>query len=207
MGKAKAKLTPAEKAQRRLHTIKHLKQYSALYAMMILPLLYFIIFKYVPMFGNILAFRRYRPGQGMFGTEWTLRYFERFLKDPAFWRAFRNTLVVSLENLVINFPLPIIFAILLNEVRNKHLKKVVQTISYMPRFISTVVVIAIMNEILSPSTGLLNNLLHNVFGMTPVYFMNEPGWFRPLYILSESWQYTGWTATPSVQRCESALRP
>lgn len=91
--------------------------------MMILPLLYFIIFKYVPMFGNILAFRRYRPGQGMFGTEWTLRYFERFLKDPAFWRAFRNTLVVSLENLVINFPLPIIFAILLNEVRNKHLKK------------------------------------------------------------------------------------
>lgn len=194
MGKAKAKLTPAEKAQRRLHTIKHLKQYSALYAMMILPLLYFIIFKYVPMFGNILAFRRYRPGQGMFGTEWTLRYFERFLKDPAFWRAFRNTLVVSLENLVINFPLPIIFAILLNEVRNKHLKKVVQTISYMPRFISTVVVIAIMNEILSPSSGLLNNLLHNVFGMTPIYFMNEPGWFRPLYILSESWQYTGWTA-------------
>ena len=91
------------------------------------------------MFGNILAFRRYRPGRGMFGTEWTLRYFERFLKDPAFWRAFRNTLVVSLENLVINFPLPIIFAILLNEVRNKHLKKVVQTISYMPRFISTVI--------------------------------------------------------------------
>ena len=166
MGKAKAKLTPAEKAQRRSHTIKHLKQYSALYAMMILPLLYFIIFKYVPMFGNILAFRRYRPGQGMFGTEWTLRYFERFLKDPAFWRALRN----------------------------KHLKKVVQTISYMPRFISTVVVIAIMNEILSPSSGLLNNLLHNVFGMTPIYFMNEPGWFRPLYILSESWQYTGWTA-------------
>ena len=184
MGKAKAKLTPAEKAQRRSHTIKHLKQYSALYAMMILPLLYFIIFKYVPMFGNILAFRRYRPGQGMFGTEWTLRYFERFLKDPAFWRAFRNTLVVSLENLVINFPLPIIFAVFLNEVRSTKFQ----------RFISTVGVIAIMNEILSPSTGLLNNFLHNVFGMTPIYFMNEPGWFRPLYILSESWQYTGWTA-------------
>ena len=190
MGKAKPKLTPAEKAKRR----SHIKKYSALYAMMILPVLYFIIFKYVPMVGNILAFRRYRPGQGMFGTEWTLRYFERFLKDPAFWRAFRNTLVVSLENLAINFPLPIIFAILLNEVRSKYLKKIVQTISYMPRFISTVVVIAIMNEILSPSTGLLNNFLHNVFGMTPVYFMNESSWFRPLYILSESWQYTGWTA-------------
>lgn len=194
MGKAKPKLTSAEKAKRRSHTLKHIKKYSALYAMMILPVLYFIIFKYVPMVGNILAFRRYRPGQGMFGTEWTLRYFERFLKDPAFWRAFRNTLVVSLENLAINFPLPIIFAILLNEVRSKYLKKIVQTISYMPRFISTVVVIAIMNEILSPSTGLLNNFLHNVFGMTPVYFMNESSWFRPLYILSESWQYTGWTA-------------
>ena len=118
MGKAKPKLTPAEKAKRRSHTLKHIKKYSALYAMMILPVLYFIIFKYVPMVGNILAFRRYRPGQGMFGTEWTLRYFERFLKDPAFWRAFRNTLVVSLENLAINFPLPIIFAILLNEVRS-----------------------------------------------------------------------------------------
>ena len=85
MGKAKPKLTPAEKAKRRSHTLKHIKKYSALYAMMILPVLYFIIFKYVPMVGNILAFRRYRPGQGMFGTEWTLRYFERFLKDPAFW--------------------------------------------------------------------------------------------------------------------------
>ena len=83
----------------------------------------------------------------------------------------------------------------------------------MPRFISTVVVIAIMNEILSPSTGLLNNLLHNVFGMTPIYFMNEPGWFRPLYILSESWQYTGWTAiiylaaiTASAAICMKPLR-
>ena len=82
MGKAKPKLTPAEKAKRRSHTLKHIKKYSALYAMMILPVLYFIIFKYVPMVGNILAFRRYRPGQGMFGTEWTLRYFERFLKTP-----------------------------------------------------------------------------------------------------------------------------
>jgi putative aldouronate transport system permease protein len=191
---AKTKLTPAEKAKQRERIRAHIRKYGALYVMMILPLLYFFIFKYVPMFGNILAFRRYRPGKGMFGTEWTLRYFERFLKDPAFWRAFRNTLVVSLSNLAINFPLPIIFAILLNEVQNKVFKKVVQTVSYMPRFISTVVVIAIMNELLSPSTGLLNNLLTNVFGMQPIYFMNEASWFRPLYIISESWQYTGWTA-------------
>lgn len=119
---------------------------------------------------------------------------ERFLKDPAFWRAFRNTLVVSLENLVINFPLPIIFAILLNEVRNKHLKKVVQTISYMPRFISTVVVIAIERDSFSQHRPAEQLSASTSSAMTPIYFMNEPGWFRPLYILSESWQYTGWTA-------------
>ena len=189
-----AVLTADAKAAKRKAFRKHLKRYWVLYAMLVLPVAYYIVFKYVPMVGNVLAFRRYRPGKGPFGTEWTLRYFDRFLRDPMFWRALRNTLVLSIGNILINFPIPILFAILLNEVRAKKFKKFVQTVSYMPRFISTVVVIAIMNEILSPSTGLLNNLLHNVFGMTPVYFMNEPGWFRPLYILSESWQYTGWTA-------------
>ena len=93
---------------------RYLKRYGALYLMLLIPLIYFIIFKYVPMAGNILAFRRYQPGRGMFGTTWTLRYFQRFLKDPSFWQAFKNTLVISLTNLVINFPLPIIFAILAN---------------------------------------------------------------------------------------------
>lgn len=172
---------------------RYLKRYGALYLMLMIPLIYFIIFKYIPMAGNILAFRRYQPGKGMFGTQWTLRYFERFLKDPSFWRAFRNTLVISLTNLLVNFPLPIIFAILANEITNKVFKKFVQTVSYMPRFISTVVVIAIMNEVLSPSSGIINELL-KARGMEPIYFMNEAGWFRPLYILSEAWQYTGWVA-------------
>lgn len=176
-----------------ISTRRYLRKYGALYLMMILPLIYFIIFKYVPMVGNVLAFRRYRPGRGMFGTEWTLRYFQRFMKDKSFWRAFRNTLVVSLENLIINFPLPIIFAILVNEVANKYFKKFVQTVSYMPRFISTVVVISMMNELLSPSSGIVN-ILRKSRGLEPIYFMNEAAWFRPLYIMSESWQYTGWTA-------------
>lgn len=164
---------------------RYLKRYGALYLMLLIPLIYFIIFKYVPMAGNILAFRRYQPGKGMFGTTWTLRYFQRFLKDPSFWQAFKNTLVISLTNLVINFPLPIIFAILANEITNKAFKKFVQTVSYMPRFISTVVVIAIMNEILSPSSGILNEILKSN-GMEPIYFMNEPAFFRPLYIISEA---------------------
>lgn len=171
----------------------YMKQYWVLYAMLALPVAYYIIFRYIPMVGNVLAFRRYRPGKGMFGTEWTLDYFKRFLKDPMFWRALRNTLVLSLENLLINFPIPIIFAILLNEVQNVVFKKVAQTISYIPRFVSTVVVIAILNEFLSPSSGFINTLLVKL-GAEPIYFMNEPEWFRKVYIFSEAWQFTGWNA-------------
>ena len=188
-----AVLTADAKAAKRKAFRKHLKRYWVLYAMLVLPVAYYIVFKYVPMVGNVLAFRRYRPGKGPFGTEWTLRYFDRFLRDPMFWRALRNTLVLSIGNILINFPIPILFAILLNEVRAKKFKKFVQTVSYMPRFISTVVVIAILNEILSPSSGILNQFL-GLFGVDPIYFMNEPQWFRPVYILSETWQFTGWTA-------------
>ena len=195
MNSGKKKKGTAHKATTNTSLKRHFRRYWQLYAMMILPILYFIIFKYIPMFGNILAFRRYRPGMGSYGVSWVgFRYFENFLKDNAFWRAFRNTLVISLGNLIINFPIPIIFAILLNEVKHPKFKKVVQTISYMPRFISTVVVIAILKEILSPSSGLLNIFLNQTFGMEPTYFMNEPQFFRWIYIFTDTWQFTGWTA-------------
>lgn len=187
-------ISPIAPAQRS-DSKRHITRYWQLYAMMIVPIIYFIVFKYVPMFGNILAFRRYRPGMGPLGTQWVgLKYFKMFMHDPAFWRAFRNTLILSFGNLIINFPIPIIFAILLNEVRNVHFKKAVQTVSYMPRFISTVVVIAILGEMLSPSSGLFNNFLQSVFGIKPIYFMNEPKYFRWIYILTDTWQFTGWTA-------------
>ena len=181
--------------RRKENIASHLWKYRALYSMMILPFAYFILFKYLPMFGNILAFRRYRPGMGPWGTEWMgFSYFERFIHDDNFWRAFRNTLITSLCNIAVNFPLPIFFAIMLNEAQVKFFKKIVQTVSYMPRFISTVVVIAILGEILSPSSGLLNRFLVSVFGIEPVYFMNLPQWFRPIYVFTDSWQFTGWTA-------------
>lgn len=173
----------------------HLRRYWQLYVMMLLPLCHFLLFKYAPLIGNVLAFRRYRPGMGPYGTEWVgFAYFERFFNDPTFWSAFSNTLILSFANILINFPIPIIFALLLHEVRHERFRKFVQTISYMPRFISTVVVIAIISELLSPSSGLLNKLLESLFGMKPIYFVNEPEYFRPIYILSETWQYTGWTA-------------
>jgi putative aldouronate transport system permease protein len=177
------------------HWKLYLQRYWPLYAMMVLPIIYFIVFKYMPMVGNVLAFRRYRPGKGPWGTDWVgFAYFKRFFQDPAFWSAFKNTLVLSLLNLVINFPIPIIFAILLNEVRNLRFKKVVQTVSYMPRFVSTVVVVTIIGDLLSPSTGVINHFLATLSGSDPVYYMNDPRYFRPLYILLDTWQYTGWTA-------------
>lgn len=183
------------KQGKQLQKGSYVARYWQLYAMMVLPLLYFLVFKYVPMLGSVLAFRRYRPGMGPFGTEWVgLTYFSRFWSDPAFWRAFRNTLVLSLLNLVVNFPIPILFAILLNEVHILPFKKVVQTVSYMPRFISTVVVIAILGELLSPSSGIINILRQQVFSKEALYFMNEARFFRVIYILVDTWQYTGWTA-------------
>ena len=175
--------------------IQNLWKYRALYSMLLIPVIYFVIFKYMPMFGNILAFRRYQPGMGPWGTEWVgFQYFDRFLRDDSFWRAFRNTLVTSLWNITVNFPLPIFFAVILNEARVKWFKKTVQTVSYMPRFISTVVIIAMLGELLSPSSGLLNRFLVNVFGIEPIYFVNLPEWFRPIYVFTDSWQFTGWTA-------------
>ena len=177
-----------------ISTKKYVTRYWQLYLMLVLPLLYFLVFKYAPMVGNVLAFRRYRPGMGAWGTEWVgLQYFKRFFEDPAFWRAFRNTLVLSLLNLVVNFPIPIFFAILVNEVRHLGFKKVVQTVSYMPRFISTVVVIAILGELLSPSSGIIN-ILRGKFGLDAIYFMNDSKYFRLIYVLVDTWQFTGWTA-------------
>ena len=181
----------------------YMRRYWQFYAMMLLPLIYFILFKYVPMFGNILAFRHYKPLGGPYGDRWAsagkvwpepFRYFEQFLLREEFWRAFSNTLIISVENLLINFPFPIIFAILLNELRNLRLKKFVQTVSYVPRFISTVVVVSILSELLSPSMGMLNRMIDNVFGVGRIYYMNEPQYFRLLYIITDMWQFTGWTA-------------
>ncbi len=175
----------------RRYFIKHWE----LYAMLLVPLIHFLVFKYLPMFGNILAFRRFKPLTGPYGVSWVgLRYFRQFMAMGDFWRAFFNTLTLSVTNLVINFPIPIIFAILLNELRNLRFKKLVQTVSYMPRFISTVVVISILTELLSPSSGALNRLIQQLTGAPPIYFMNEAQYFRPLYILTDMWQYTGWSA-------------
>jgi putative aldouronate transport system permease protein len=162
-----------------------------LYSLAILPLLFFVIFRYLPMIGNVIAFRRYQPGGNMFGEYWVgLRYFKLFLNDPTFWQVFTNTLVIGGLTLLFCFPMPIVLALLLNEVRTRSVKRFVQTISYLPHFLSIVVVAGIVTQTLSVD-GVVNQGLHAV-GRDAVPFLQQPGWFRTIYVSSEMWQTVGW---------------
>ena len=167
---------------------------KVIYAFLVFPILYFVLFKYIPMAGNIIAFRKYRTGGNYFGEEWSgLKYFEMFLTDENFWSVFFNTITLSAMVLIITFPLSIIFALLLNEVGHKGYKKIVQSVAIVPKFLSVVVVVMIFNSLLSPSNGVVNEIV-KFFGGEEIFFMNEAGWFRPVYIITDIWQFMGWNS-------------
>jgi putative aldouronate transport system permease protein len=162
-----------------------------LYSLVVLPLVFFLVFRYLPMLGNVIAFRRYSPGGDLFGEYWVgLRYFKMFLADPTFWHVFTNTLIIGGLTLLFCFPLPIVLALLLNEVRTRWLKGFVQTVSYLPHFLSIVVVAGMILQIVSVD-GVVNQGLH-ALGHATVPFIQQPGWFRTLYVSSEVWQTVGW---------------
>ncbi|MCT9076010.1 ABC transporter permease [Streptomyces fulvoviolaceus] len=162
-----------------------------LYSLALLPLLFFLLFRYLPMIGNVIAFRRFEPGGSMFGEDWVgLRYVRMFLSDPTFWQVFRNTLWLGGLTLVFCFPIPIVLALLLNEVRRHSLKRFVQSVSYLPHFLSMVIVAGITMQMLA-SDGPVNHVL-GWFGHDPIRFIQEPEWFRTLYVGSEIWQTAGW---------------
>lgn len=187
-------LSAEARRQNRESTWKHIKRDRTLYLILLIPIVYLIVFKYAPMAGNVLAFRKFKVGGPMFGVKWEgFKYFNLFIKDPYFWQVFKNTLVLSVLNLIIGFPMPIILALLLNEVKNKGGKRVVQTLTYLPKFLSTVVVVSMLQTMLSPSNGAINMFL-NKLGIESIYFLNEAKWFRPVYILSDVWQFMGWNS-------------
>lgn len=161
-----------------------------LYSLAIVPLLFFAVFRYLPMIGNVIAFRQYLPGGPLFGTQWVgFYYFDQLVHDPTFWHVFFNTLILGGLALLFGFPAPIILALLLNEVISRSAKRFVQSVSYLPHFLSTVVVAAIMMQGLD-TTGIVNQALGWV-GHAPITFLDDPGWFRPVYVSSEIWQYAG----------------
>lgn len=167
-------------------------KYWDLYLLLIPVLIYFIVFKYLPMYGLQISFRNYQPRKGFLGSEWVgLKHFARFFSSYNCFQIIGNTVILSLLNLLFCFPLPILLALLLNEMRNGAYKKVVQTATYAPHFLSTVVVVGMLTAFCSPSTGIVNTILR-AFGRQPIYFMAKGEWFRPLYIISEVWTSMGW---------------
>jgi putative aldouronate transport system permease protein len=163
-----------------------------LYVFLIPTILYFLIFRYYPMYGLQIAFRNYKASKGIWGSQWVgMRNFQRFFATADFWQLLENTLAISVGNLIISFPVPIILALLLNQLPSKRYKKIVQTVIYAPHFISTVVMVGIIFLFFSPSSGIINHMIV-AFGGQPIHFMAEASMFRPLYIGSEIWQGAGW---------------
>ncbi len=166
-----------------------------LYLFFLLPAIIMIfIFNYVPMWGAQIAFRNYMPSKGMLGSPWVgLTHFMRFIQSYQFWNLMKNTIGISLYQLVAGFPLPILLALMLNQLRNGPFKKITQTVTYAPHFISIVVLIGLLNVFLNPRNGLVNMLLQRM-GIDPVYFLGQEDLFWHLYVLSGIWQSTGWAA-------------
>jgi len=168
-----------------------------LYTFLALPLIYFLIFQYVPMIGNVIAFRRYQAGSpfpyNLIGSSWRgMYYINQFIHTAAFWSAFRNTIIIAGVSLLFTFPLPIVLALLMNELRSRKFKRFTQTISYLPHFLSVVLVAALILQ-LTASNGIINSILMHVhLTSAPILFMQEPGAFKPIYVISQIWQTTGW---------------
>lgn len=180
------------KTSKSVDLIKRIKKNKFLILLFLPGLLYFIIFDYIPMGGIVLAFKDYNVFKGIFNSPWVgFRYFEAFFSDPNFFRLLRNTVLLSVYNLIFSFPAPLILALLLNELKWSPFKKVVQTVTYVPHFISTAIIVGIMVTFLSPSTGIINTLLHSIFNIEPIYFFGDPAYFRTLYIASGIWAHIG----------------
>lgn len=165
-----------------------------IYMMVIPVLVYMLLFKYLPMYFLRASFYDYKLLKGFEGSKYVgLKWFQRMLSSPELWQYIRNTLSLNILSLLIVFPAPLVFAILLNEVNHAPYKKFVQTVSYMPHFISTVVLVSMINNICSPSIGTLAKL-YKMLGKTPVNFLSIPEYFYGINIISGLWQGTGWNA-------------
>lgn len=174
--------------------IKCLKRDYQLYLLALPAVLYLFIFCYIPMYGVQIAFKNYIASKGIWGSEWVgLEYFRRFFRSAQCWLLIKNTLTLGIYQLIAGFPIPILLALLLNHVRNKKFKSVVQTMTYAPYFISVVVLVGMINIILSPRSGFINHIIQ-LLGAEPRLFMGEPGCYKHIYVWSGVWQSTGWNS-------------
>ena len=169
-----------------------IKRYKYLYLLFLPVIIWYILFRYVPMYGIIIAFKNYNVFTGIAKSPWVgFLYFRQFFGSVFFWRLIRNTFLISLYGLCFGFPAPIILALLFNELKNGLFKKATQTISYLPHFISTVIIVSMFVEFLSPTRGLINNIIA-MFGGERIYFLGDPKYFRTIFTLMNIWRGIGW---------------
>lgn len=165
-----------------------------LYLLFLPVIAYFIIFHYIPMYGVQIAFKDFIANKGIFGSPWVgFDHFERFFDSFYFWRIISNTLGIGIYELIVGFPIPIILALMIHELRSGKFRKLVQTVTYMPHFLSTIVMVGMIMMFLSPVSGLVNMVI-SLFGGEPISFMTEPGWFKSIYVWSGVWQTMGWSS-------------
>lgn len=184
--------TAVKKTHGRLgKTAVRIAQNKHLYILLLPTIAFYIIYCYIPMFGNIMAFQDYNVAQGISGSKWVgLEHFRDFLTDYYFWRLLRNTLSINILGLIFSFPAPILLALLLNEIRCEGYKKSIQVITYMPHFISMVVIAAMVLDFVS-ADGIINSI-RAALGLEKIMFMTDPDNFYPIYIISDIWQSVGW---------------
>ena len=174
--------------------VKNFKADYQLYIMLIPIVLFYILFAYKPMWGLQIAFKDFSIWKGISDSPWIgLQHFKDFFNNPYFGRLLKNTLAISGLSLLFGFPLPIILALLLNEIRSKKFKGFVQTCTYLPYFVSAVVVCGMVTNFLSPTTGIVNIIL-NKLGYESIYFLSKSGWFRPIFIIQALWCNTGYSS-------------
>jgi putative aldouronate transport system permease protein len=172
--------------------LKRIMRNRAMYLMILPGFLFFIIFKYVPMWGLVISFQDYQPYKGVLSSDWVgMKHYVRLFAEPEFWVILRNTFMLFFYNLLFYFPIPIILAIMLNEVRLAFFKKFVQTIVYIPHFLSWVIIVSITYVMLTMDGGIVNSLLAQ-FGFQKINFLMNENWFYPMYVAQVVWREAGW---------------
>lgn len=174
-------------------TWKKIKKSKYLYLMMLIPIVYYVLFHYMPLYGVLISFKDYKVAKGVWGSPWVgFKWFEKFLTDEYFWKLVRNTLLLNIYGLLWGFPIPIALALMLNEVSSSGFKRIIQSVSYLPHFISTVVVCGMVMNFLSLD-GIINRFVA-FLGFDKIQFMLMPEWFRTVFTASGIWQTCGWTS-------------
>lgn len=174
--------------------LDEIKRNRQLYFMVAIPVIYILVFKYYPMIGAQIAFRNYLPAKGVWGSDWVgMKNFARFFTNPQCWTYVKNTLLLSIYNLMLSIPFPVILAVCLNYCRSRFFGKTVQMVVYLPHFLSVVIVVSIMNLILDNRIGVVNNLIMTLTG-SKINFLGDAKFFRALFVGSSIWQNTGWNS-------------